>query len=908
MQAASQRDGEPMKKYVYPFAEGNVRMRDLLGGKGANLCEMTRLGLPVPPGFVITTEACNYYARNQKFPPGLKTQLSEALTKIERKAGKRFGDVKEPLLLSVRSGSKFSMPGMMDTVLNIGLNDETVQTLARMTGSERFALDAYRRLISMFGRIVKGIDGKKFESILDIYKAKTVGGKDTDLDAAALKAIIVEYKALYRKAVGSDFPSSPGEQLDQAIVAVFKSWTGQRAVDYRNIKGIPHDLGTAANIQAMVFGNIGTDSATGVGFTRDPGIGIKEFFAEYLTNAQGEDVVAGIRTPKPISELRKEMPRAYAQLRKVTAQLEKHYRDIQDFEFTIERGRLFMLQTRTGQRTGIAALRIAVDMVHEKLITRDEAIMRVNPGQHIPQILAPIFDRADKDKALSEGRLLAKGIAAGPGAASGRVMFTATAAIKAASEGPVILVREETSPDDVKGMHASKGVLTGRGGQTSHAAVVARGSGIPTIVGCEAIRVDEGSASFVAAGKTVKEGDDVSIDGFTGEVLLGRIDTKPSEILQVLRGGISKKDSELYRYWDEFMGWTDRVRKLGVRANADVPEDAKNAMLFGAEGIGLCRTEHMFFAEERLPFMQEMIIADNEVDRRRALSKLLPFQREDFKGLFREMEGHSVTIRTLDPPLHEFLPKTKEDAETLSRKIGVPVEKILTKSNELHEFNPMLGHRGCRLGITYPEITEMQAEAIISAACELKKEGVKVMPEIMIPLVGFVSELVDQKKVVDETARRTMAKYGVKLDYKVGTMIEVPRAAVTAGEIAKVAEFFSFGTNDLTQMALGFSRDDSGKFTRVYLDKSILKTDPFESLDQIGVGELVKMATESGRRGRRNLKVGICGEHGGDPSSIEFCHEIGLDYVSCSPFRVPVARLAAAQANLRSKGVADRGV
>ena len=872
-------------KYVYFFgegkAEGNGKMKDILGGKGAGLAEMTNADIPVPPGFTITTDVCRwFYSHDQKLPNELDAQYQEAIAKLEKAVDKKFGNSDDPLLVSVRSGAKFSMPGMMDTVLNLGLNDEAVLGLAEKTNNERFAYDAYRRFIHMFSNVVLGIEKEKFEAVL-IKKKESLGIKlDTELKAEALKELIVEYKELVKEKTKHKFPQEALVQLALARDAVFKSWNTPRAVTYRRLNKIADDLGTAVNIQAMVFGNMGDDCATGVGFTRNPSTGEKAFYGEYLTNAQGEDVVAGIRTPKPITELGKDMPLAYEQLREITTKLEQHYKDIQDFEFTIEKGKLYMLQTRNGKRTAFAAVKVAVDMFKEGLLTKDEALMRVEPNQ-INQLLHPIFDPKTKYE------VLAKGLPASPGAAVGKVVFTSEEAVTQGDTDKVILVRLETCPDDIAGMDMAQGVLTARGGITSHAAVVARGMGKCAVVGCETIKVSEAEKKFTVDGITVTEGQWISINGNTGEVILDKVPTV---------------EPELTGDFGEFMGWADEVRKLGVRANADIPRDAIVARKFGAEGIGLCRTEHMFFAEDRLPFMQEMIVADTEEGRRKALDKLLAFQKEDFKGLFKEMEGLPVTIRTLDPPLHEFLPKTHEEAVELSKKIGVPADKIWARAEELHELNPMLGHRGCRLGITYPEITEMQVKAIILAACELKKdEKIEVEPEIMIPLVGNVSELKDQKELVVKVAEEVMKQHGVKIHYKVGTMIEVPRGALTADEVAEEADFFSCGTNDLTQMTMGFSRDDSGKFIKVYLDKKIIKDDPFQTLDQTGVGQLVQMAVEKGRSVKKDLKVGICGEHGGDPESIKFCHRVGLNYVSCSPYRVPIARLAAAQAVIEEK-------
>lgn len=872
-------------KYVYFFgqgkAEGNGKMKDTLGGKGAGLAEMTNAGIPVPPGFTITTDVCRYfYSHDQKLPSELEDQYREAISRLEKAVEKKFGDAKDPLLVSVRSGAKLSMPGMMDTVLNLGLNDEAVLGLAQKTQNERFAYDAYRRFIHMFSNVVLGMEKEKFEAILSQKKEALNIKLDTELKTKDLKELIVDYKALVKEETGEDFPQEALKQLDLARDAVFKSWDTPRAVTYRKLNKIPDDLGTAVNVQAMVFGNMGDDCATGVGFTRNPSTGEKTFYGEYLTNAQGEDVVAGIRTPKEIMELEKDMPEVYKQLREITTKLEQHYKDVQDFEFTIEKGVLYMLQTRNGKRTATAAVKVAVDMVGEGLLTQEEALMRVEPNQ-INQLLHPVFDPKEKYE------VLAKGLPASPGAAVGKVVFSSEDAVTQGDTEKVILVRMETCPDDIAGMNMAQGVLTARGGMTSHAAVVARGMGKCAVVGCETIKVNEAEKKFTVDGVVVTEGEWLSINGNTGEVILGKVPTV---------------EPELTGDFGLFMEWADKVRKLGVRANADIPRDAIVARKFGAEGIGLCRTEHMFFAEDRLPFMQEMIVADSLEGREKALEKLLAFQKEDFKGLFKEMEGLPVTIRTLDPPLHEFLPKTQAEAVELAKKIGVEADKIWVRSEDLHEFNPMLGHRGCRLGITYPEITKMQVRAIIMAACELKKdEKIEVEPEIMIPLVGNVNELKDQKQLVISVAEEVMQELGVEVHYKVGTMIEVPRGALTADEIAQEADFFSCGTNDLTQMTMGFSRDDSGKFIKVYLDKKIIKDDPFQTLDQTGVGQLVQMAVEKGRSVKKDLKVGICGEHGGDPESVKFCHRVGLNYVSCSPYRVPIARLAAAQAVIEEK-------
>jgi len=889
------------KKWVYLFTEGNKDMRDLLGGKGAGVAEMTRAGLPVPPGFTITTEACNaYFAAGKQFPEGMWEQVLAALEWVEQQTGKRFGDPNNPLLVSVRSGAKFSMPGMMDTVLNIGLNPQTLQGLARLTGNERFAYDAYRRLIQMFGRIVKEIDGRKFEQILDAYKEKTAGKQDTDLTTEMLKDVVRDYKALYKKELGEEFPDDPYAQLRQAIEAVFGSWFGKRAVDYRNFNKIPHDLGTAANVQTMVFGNMGFDSGTGVAFTRNPATGEKVLYGEYLQNAQGEDVVAGIRTPKKIAQLKDDMPEVYAQFVKVADMLERHYRDMQDLEFTVERGKLWMLQTRTGKRTAQAAVKIAVDMVKEGLITKEEAIMRVEPAQ-INQLLLPRFDPQAKEAAAAEGRLLAKGLNASPGAAAGKAIFDADTAEALGTNGEaVILVRPETNPDDVHGMLVARGILTQHGGATSHAAVVARGLGKPCVAGTEAIRVDPETKSFSVNGITVKEGDLISIDGTTGEVFLGAIKTIAPNFAE-------EKDLQT------LLSWADEVRRLGVWANADYPRDAKNARDFGAEGIGLCRTEHMFFEEDRLPIVQKMILAETDEEREKYLAQLLPFQRSDFEGIFRVMDGLPVIIRLIDPPLHEFLPKYEDlivevtglrAATTISRDerliaILEEKEKLLKAVSAMREANPMLGLRGIRLGITFPGITKMQVRAIFEAACNVAKEGKTVKPEVMIPLTGHVNELKVTQTELEAVAKQVMEEKGIKVDYKFGTMIEVPRAALTAGEIAEMAQFFSFGTNDLTQMTFGYSRDDAeGKFLLQYVERKILPENPFQTLDRKGVGRLIQMAVEEGRKTRPDLEVGICGEHGGDPASIEFCHQVGLNYVSCSPFRVPVARLAAAQAAL----------
>jgi len=898
-----------MTKYVYSFgggtADGDGKMKDVLGGKGAGLAEMSRAQLPVPPGFTISTAVCNlYFEQGNKVPGEVDTQMSEALASLESKMGQKLGDTSNPLLVSVRSGAKFSMPGMMDTILNLGLNDQTVQALEQKAGNPRFAQDCYRRFIQMFGNVVLDIEKHDFDEIFDARKKKVGAKFDTDLTADDLKAIIVDYKKLVQKKTGKPFPQDAREQLTMARDAVFRSWNNDRAKHYRKMNQIPDSLGTAVNVQSMVFGNLGDTSATGVGFTRNPSTGEKVFYGEFLINAQGEDVVAGIRTPLEISQLEKVMPPVYKQLHEITTNLEKHYRDVQDFEFTVQDGKLFMLQTRNGKRTGPAAVRIAVDMVNEGLISKEEAVLRVDP-QQLDQLLHPVLDPAAK-KTLN---LLAKGLPASPGAAVGRVVFTADEAVTQAAKQPVILVRAETVPDDIHGMEVAKGILTSRGGMTSHAAVVARGMGTPCVAGAGELEVNERKKELTVNTKgkklLLKEGDWISLDGSTGEVFAGQartIDADPSS-------GILKT----------FMEWADVFRgKFGVRANADIPRDAKVARRFGAEGIGLCRTEHMFFAEDRIPHMQAMILARDEKTRRKALQKLLPMQRADFAGLFKEMDGFPVVIRTLDPPLHEFLPKrenlmvdlarlphadTKAKKE-MSERYGIPVGQLkkelptlLARVEELHEFNPMLGHRGCRLGITYPEITEMQARAIFEAAAQVEKKGVKVIPEVMIPLIGSVQELEHQKKIVVQVAEEVLGKAGKKdLRYMVGTMIEIPRAALTADKVATEAEFFSFGTNDLTQTAMGLSRDDYTKFQKDYENAKIFKNDPFAVLDQEGVGKLIEMAVKQGRSTRKDLEVGICGEHGGEPSSVQFCYRVGMNYVSCSPYRVPIARLAAAQA------------
>ena len=882
----------PKGKFVYFFgggrADGRGDMKELLGGKGAGLAEMTNARLPVPPGFTIATSACrHFFEAGNRLGPFIERQVEQALERLEKMSGCELGSKANPLLVSVRSGAKFSMPGMMDTILNLGLNDDTVQVLARRTQNPRFAQDCYRRFIQMFGNIVLGIKKEEFEHLFDGAKKENRARLDTELTAEALAEVVRRYNKLVQERTGKPFPQEPRRQLALARDAVFRSWNNPRARTYRKMHKISESLGTAVNVQMMVFGNLGERSATGVGFTRNPSTGAKEFYGEFLQNAQGEDVVAGIRTPVPVAELEKLLPEAYRQLRRIAGLLERHYRDMQDFEYTIQDRKLYMLQTRTGKRTGRAALKIAYDMVKEKLITPREAVMRVEPAQ-LEQLLHPIIDDSQP---LT---VIAKGLPASPGAAVGKVVFTADeAALRGRSE-PVILVRAETVPDDIHGMDAAAGILTARGGMTSHAAVVARGMGKCCVAGCETIRIQEAEGVFSVDSHRVKEGDWISLDGTTGRVILGQART-------------INPDPATGEF-AEFMKWADRERRLGVRANADIPRDAQVARRFGAEGIGLCRTEHMFFAEERLPHVQAMILADTEASRRQALAKLLPMQREDFKGLFREMDGFPVTIRLLDPPLHEFLPKREVLMVEIERlkgagKTGEVAEKerLLERVEQLHEFNPMLGHRGCRLGISYPEISEMQARAIFEAACEVAAEGVKVLPEVMIPLVGHVRELTLQKELVEKVAAAVFAEKKRRVEYLVGTMIELPRAAVTADQIAAEAQFFSFGTNDLTQTTFGFSRDDTGRIIREYEQLGILADDPFQVLDAEGVGVLVRMGTELGRRARPNLKVGICGEHGGDPASVEFCHQIGLNYVSCSPYRVPVARLAAAQAAIKER-------
>jgi len=892
------------KKYVYYFgdgkAEGTSNMKELLGGKGAGLAEMTNLGISVPPGFTITTEACiEYYKQGKKYPTGLWEAALVALKRVERSMGMGFGDPEKPLLVSVRSGARASMPGMMDTVLNVGLTLKTVEGLAIKTKNERFAQDSYRRFVTMFGSIVMGVPREHFEAILNHKKEEMGVSHETQLDAGALRDLVGRFKSLVKEETGKDFPDNPQDQLRMAINAVFSSWNGARAITYRRLNGIPEHWGTAVNVVAMVFGNMGDTSGTGVAFTRDPNTGEHKFFGECLMNAQGEDVVAGIRTPLPVSALAKNVPAAYKDLEHTYKKLEKHYRDMLDLEFTIQEGKLYMLQTRVGKRTGISAVRIAVEMVKEGLITKREAVQRVGPDQ-LAQYLYPIFD----SKVEANSMPLGKGLPAGPGAAAGKIALTPDRAVDMKAAGHrVVLVRDETSPDDIHGMNAATGFLTARGGMTSHAAVVARQMGKVCVAGCDAVQVIDAQSVRIGS-KVFQEGDYLSVNGSTGNVYDGDVPVMESEIIQVVQGKLDGKKSPKYQLFATLLSWADDERRLRVRANADVPDQARIARGFGAEGIGLCRTEHMFFAEDRISIMQKMILARAKEEREKYLEQLLPLQKQDFIGLYREMEGYPVTIRLLDPPLHEFLPKredlmveiaqlelTGNDAAKLEEK-----RRLLTRVEELHEFNPMLGLRGCRLGITMPEITRMQARAIMEAACELAKEGKKIVPEIMIPLVGMVSEMKSQKDLVKEVAQETMKQYGVKLNYLVGTMIELPRAAVTADRIAQEAEFFSFGTNDLTQTTFGFSRDDAAKFIDFYKTTKIMEVDPFAVLDREGVGSLMKQAIEGGRKTRAGIKLGICGEHGGDPSSVEFCNQLGLDYVSCSPFRVAIARLASAQA------------
>jgi len=875
-----------MGRYAYAFgggaADGDAGMKGLLGGKGANLAEMARIGLPVPPGFTLTTEVCKeYWEGSQSYPDGFWEEVAQAVAALEQTTGKTFGDPEKPLLLSCRSGAAVSMPGMMDTVLNLGLNSQTAEGLIRLTGNERFVWDLYRRLVNMFGDVVMGVGHEHFETAMDQAKTAAGAATDTDLTAEDLKRLTERYMEIYREHTGEEFPSDPKEQLEKAINAVYGSWNVPRAVKYREINRITGLIGTAVNVQTMVYGNLGDESGTGVAFTRDPATGENVFYGEFLMNAQGEDVVAGIRTPLPIIELKDIQPANHSRLLEMKEILEKHYKEVQDLEFTIENGEFFILQTRTGKRTSMAAVRIAVEMCQEGMIDRETAILRVDPGQ-LDQLLHPMFDpQADRN-------VVAQGLSASPGAAVGRVVFFADDAEAWAEKGEdVILVRSETSPEDIGGMHAAKGILTARGGMTSHAAVVARGMGTPCVAGCGKLAVDVKNRQAIAEGSdaVIKEGDWISIDGSTGEVMLGKVPT----IQPTLSGNI-----------DILLSWADDVRTLGVRTNADTPEDSQRARDFGAEGIGLCRTEHMFFGEDRLPAVREMILADDETGRRKALEALLPMQREDFEGIFTAMDGLPVTIRLLDPPLHEFLPTEREQQQQMADRMGISIERIAEKVESLKEFNPMLGHRGCRLGVTYPEIYEMQVRAIGEAARNVQKQGVTVYPEIMIPLIGTAAELKFLRELTERVMQEVYETEGI-LDYLCGTMIEIPRAALTAGTVAKYADFFSFGTNDLTQMTFGYSRDDAGVFLPEYVNKGILPEDPFVSLDIEGVGMLVEAGVKGGRRTKPDLKIGICGEHGGDPASIRFCHEVGMNYVSCSPFRVPIARLAAAHSSILTR-------
>jgi pyruvate,orthophosphate dikinase len=871
-----------MTKWVYLFKEGNAQMRELLGGKGANLAEMTGLGLPIPQGFTVTTEACtDYYNCGKQISDEVQAQIFEGLKVLEEQQGKKFGDTEDPLLVSVRSGARESMPGMMDTILNLGLTDVAVEGFAKKTGNPRFAYDSYRRFIQMFSDVVKEIDKAKFENALDMMKKMKGAEYDTDLSADDLQELIKVYKGIYKDELGEEFPQDPKDQLLEAVKAVFRSWDNPRAIYYRRMNDIPGDWGTAVNVQAMVFGNMGDTSGTGVAFTRNPSTGEKQIYGEYLINAQGEDVVAGVRTPSPITKLQEDLPECYNQFMEIAHTLEEHYRDMQDMEFTIQEGKLYFLQTRNGKRTAQAALKIACDLVDEGKITPEIAVSRID-AKSLDQLLHPAFDQ----NALKMAPVIGSALAASPGAATGKVYFTAESAKLHHDAGlKVILVRLETSPEDIEGMHAAEGVLTVRGGMTSHAAVVARGMGTACVSGCGEIEIHEEEGYFTLGGKTIREGDYISIDGSTGNIYLGEVKTVPASI----SGN-----------FDRLMKWADEIRDLKVRTNADTPADALNAVKFGAEGIGLCRTEHMFFDEERIPKIRRMILAKTKEAREVALNQLIPYQKGDFKALYEVMEGKPVTIRFLDPPLHEFLPNTQEELVSLAKDMKVTVEELAMTRASLHEFNPMMGHRGCRLAVTYPEIAKMQTRAVMEAAIEVKQEkGYDIVPEIMIPLVGEKKELAFVKQVVVETAEKVKAYYESDIQYKVGTMIEIPRAALLADEIAEEAEFFSFGTNDLTQMTFGFSRDDAGKFLNAYYDNKIYESDPFARLDQNGVGQLIEIAAKKGRATRPDIKLGICGEHGGDPSSVEFCHKAGLTYVSCSPFRVPIARLAAAQAALK---------
>jgi pyruvate,orthophosphate dikinase len=896
-------------KLVYYFgdgrSDGDGKMKALLGGKGANLAEMTRIGLPVPPGFTITTEVCTWFnAHSKALPKEIDAQIEDAVTRIEKSLGKGFGSLTNPLLFAVRSGARDSMPGMMDTILNLGLNDETVQGLIAASANERFAYDCYRRFIQMYGDVVMGVQKRAgehhepFEAVIDALKKETFPGRkdvpDTELDASSLREMVERFKKLVRERTGKDFPSNPREQLRGAIGAVFGSWMNERAIIYRQKYNIPTEWGTAVNVQSMVFGNTGEESCSGVAFTRDPATGEKVFYGEFLINAQGEDVVAGVRTPDPVAALQAKMPKAHKELEDVRATLEKHFREMQDFEFTVENGKLFMLQTRNGKRTGVAAVRIAVEMVKEKLITWQEAVARV-PADQLSQLLTPIFDR----KAIKNAEKIAAGLPAGPGAATGRIYFDANEAEAQSANGKVLLVREETSPEDIRGMLAAEGILTARGGVSSHAALVARQMGKVCVCGASALHIDYHTGTLTVGDHTFHKGDFLSIDGTSGEVYAGEVKTAPSEIVQVLVDkSLDAKESATYGMYAQLMGWADKLRRLQIRTNADQPDQVANAVAFGAQGVGLCRTEHMFFEGDRIDAVREMILADTKDGREAAVAKLLPYQRGDFAGIFRSLNGLPATIRLLDPPLHEFLPNTHDQQAELAKKLGVSTEKVTRRVAELHEFNPMLGLRGCRLGILFPEISAMQIRAIFEAAIEVQKEGIKVKPEIMIPLVGFSKELELQVALVRQVAAEVSKQSGTRLNYLVGTMIEIPRACVVADEIAKEAEFFSFGTNDLTQTTLGMSRDDSGSFLPTYQNLEIIKQNPFATVDATGVGALMKLGIAGGRKTRPDIKLGICGEHGGDPASVKFCHDIGLTYVSCSPYRVPIARLAAAQAAL----------
>jgi len=902
-------------KYVYSFgagkADGNGSMKALLGGKGANLAEMSRIGLPVPPGFTISTEVCTYYYQNKKtYPSALQAQMEAGVRNMEKIMGYKFGDAKGfPLLVAVRSGARDSMPGMMDTILNLGLNDQTVLSLVAATNNERFAWDCYRRFVQMYGDVVLGVqkregeDHEPFEVVIEEFKHETYHKDilDSDLTAADQQELVKRFKQLVKDRTGKGFPSDPWEQLRGAAGAVFGSWMNDRAIVYRRKYNIPAEWGTAVNVQAMVFGNTGNTSGSGVAFTRNPANGVNEFYGEFLINAQGEDVVAGVRTPEPVAQLKHEMPKSYAELMKVRQTLEKHFKDVQDIEFTVQEGKLFMLQTRNGKRTAAAALKFSIDMVKEKLIDWETAVLR-NPADQLDQLLAPIFDVADVKKA----KAVASGLPAGPGAASGKIYLNADRAVIAEQKGEkVLLVRNETSPEDLRGMIAAEGILTARGGVSSHAALVARQMGKVCICGAAALEIDYDKKTVTVAGQTFKEGDYLSIDGTSGIVYGGELKTAPSEIITgMIHGDTAARSTEKFKSFQQLMNWCSKATRMQVRTNADNPEQTQNAIAFGAQGIGLTRTEHMFFEGDRIDAVREMILADNVDDRKKALAKLLPYQREDFTGIFKALKGLPATIRLLDPPLHEFVPHEEKAQAELAKKMGVTLEKVASRVQALHEFNPMLGHRGCRLGIAYPEITEMQARAIFEAAADVAKQKIKVKPEVMIPLVGFKKELDLQVEIVHKVAKEVMSEKKVKLDYLVGTMIEVPRGALTADEIAETAQFFSFGTNDLTQTALGISRDDMGNFLMPYTENEIFKKNPFATLDQSGVGQLVKIAIEKGRKTKPDIKLGICGEHGGDPDSVKFCHRVGLTYVSCSPFRVPVARLAAAQAAIEEKRAA----